>query len=245
MNIQELFPVIHINLMTNKATINSKADKIFKNKKEIEDILKQIDFDKKIDFCYIDEYLYVITIIRIKDDVYLLFSIIEDDSIILNKLKTNKGNNIEIYQKDAIKEFLEKFLALKKRYGGFSIKFLYLKIEFTRKLDLNLKHNILHEILDYSISVTRNSDVVGQISESSFGIILTNASIEGVNVVVDKILKYISELNLKSSQRVVEVYAALAHEIFILKHTNFDELVSLLDENTEFINVGIKIKELI
>lgn len=245
MKIKDLFAVVHINLLTNKAILNDKAEKIFKDKKKISDIVKQIDFNKKIDFCYIDEKLYVINIIKGGNDIYLLFSEVEDDSIVLNKLQTERGIDIEVYQRDAIREFLEKFLALKKRYGGFNIKFLYLKIDFTRKLALDIKHNILHQILKYTISVTRSSDVVGQISENSFGIILTNSTKDGVNVVVNKVLKYISELNLQSSQKVVEVYAALAHEMYILKHTNFDELVSLLDENVEFINVGMKLKELI
>jgi len=240
--LQELFPIIHIDLTLSKAVLNEKAKAIF-DKDEIESIIKKIDLEKKVDFCYIGNKLYVVNIIKGLKNLYLLFSEIEDTSIAFNTLKSEGNIGVDLYQKEVLKEFLEKFLALKRRYGGFSIKFLYLRIDFTLNISSKLKREFLHNISKYMVAVTRSSDVVGRISENKFGIILTNSNSDGANVVASKIIKHIVELNNENDKRLIEVYAALAHEIFILKNTNFNEFVNLLDEKSEFITLGIKLKE--
>ena len=242
--LQELFPIIHIDLTFNKAVLNEKAKAIF-DKDEIESIIKKIDLDKKVDFIYIGNRLYVVNIIKGLKNLYLLFSEVEDTSIAFNTLKSEGNIGVDLYQKEVLKEFLEKFLALKRRYGGFNIKFLYLRIDFTLNLSVKIKRQFLHNIAKYMVAVTRSSDVVGQISENKFGIILTNATSEGANVVASKIIEYIAGLNADTERRIMEVYACLAHEVFILKHPEFNELVDLLDENSEFITVGIKLKEML
>jgi len=244
-NIKELFPIIHIDIGSNKAILNDKAKDLFNDKREIEEIIKKIDLDKKVDFCYVGNKVYVVNIISGIKNIYLLFSEVEGDKIAMNTFHTDKGMRIELYQKDVLREFLEKFLALKRRYGGFNIKFLYLKMDFTLNLSADLKREYLHKILRYMLGVTRSSDVVGQITENSFGIILTNATSEGANVVANKILKFIAELNTEHEKRLIEVYGSLAHEVFILKNTDFNEFVLKLEENSEFITVGIKLKELL
>jgi PleD family two-component response regulator len=107
----------------------------------------------------------------------------------------------------------------------------------------DIQKEIIENILKYTIAVTRSSDVVGQLNESAFGIILTNATIEGANVVAEKITKYISEINFNNETRMVDVSAILAHEMFILKNSNFDDMLKTLDEESSFISVGIKLKE--
>ena len=242
--LQELFPIIHIDLTFNKAVLNEKAKAIF-DKDEIESIIKKIDLEKKVDFCYIGNKLYVVNIIKGLKNLYLLFSEVEDTSIAFNTLKSEGNIGVDLYQKEVLKEFLEKFLALKRRYGGFNIKFLYLRIDFTLNLSVKIKRQFLHNIAKYMVAVTRSSDVVGQIAENKFGIILTNATSEGANVVASKIIEYIAGLNADTERRIMEVYGCLAHEVFILKHPDFNELVELLDENSEFITVGIKLKEVL
>jgi len=244
-NIKELFPVIHIDLQSQKAILNELARKIFKDKKEITDIISKINLKKKVEFSYVGHKLYVVNIISGVTNLYLLFSEIKDNKIAVNTFQTDNGTDIELYQKDVLKEFLEKFIALKKRYGGFNLKFLYLKMDFTLDLSDELKREYLHKILKYMLGITRSSDVVGQINENTFGIILTNATSEGANTVSDKILKYIVELNNEEERRLIEVYGALAHEVFIFKHTEFEEFVKRLDENSEFITFGMKLTELI
>jgi len=243
MNIKKLFPIIHINIETNKAVLNDLAKELFENVNEIEEMIKNIDLNKKTDFAYISNQLYLVNILKGIKTINLIFSQIEDSSLV--SIHTDQGVNIDIYKKDVLREFLEKFLALKRRYGGFNVKFLYLKVDFTLNLSLRLKREYLHKILKYTIAVTRSSDVVGQITENSFGIILTNSTSNGANVVSNKILKFVSELNTENKKRVIEVYGTLAHELFILKNTNFEEFIKELDEHSEFITLGIKLKELI
>ena len=244
-NLKELFPIIHIDIESQKAVLNPLAKKLFKDVKEIEEIIKKINLKKKVDFCYISNRLYVVNIVGGIKNLYLLFSEVEDNKIAVNTFHTDKGLAIELYQKDVLKEFLEKFLALKRRYGGFNIKFLYLNVNFTLNLSNDLKRKYLHKILKYMLGVTRSSDVVGQVSENAFGIILTNVTSDGANVVSDKILKFIAELNTAHDRRLIEVYATLSHEMFIFKNADFDELIDNLKSHSEFITVGIKLKEVL
>jgi len=246
MNIKEHFAIINIKVKTKKAVLNELAKKIFRDIKEIEEIMKKIDLNKKVDFTYVLDKLYVVNILKEENDIYLLFSEVENNSIVFNNFHTDKeGVDISLYQKEVLREFLEKFLALKRRYGGFKIKFLYLKIDFTLDLSLSLKRRILHKILKYTVAVTRSSDVVGQITENSFGIILTNATSDGANIVVNKILKFVSEINSESDKKLIEVHGALAHEIFILKNTDFNDFITKLEKNSKFITEGMKLKELV
>ncbi len=65
MNIKELFPIIDINLETKKAVLNKKAREEFElSLDELQMKLKNLDFNKKIEFIYIEEYLYIINIIK-------------------------------------------------------------------------------------------------------------------------------------------------------------------------------------
>jgi len=247
MNIKELFPIIDINLETKKAVLNKKAREEFElSLDELQMKLKNLDFNKKIEFIYIEEYLYIINIIKeAKNNIILCFSKVEDKNLPFSTFRTEKGFNIDIYSKEMVKEFLEKFLSIKKRYGTFSIKFLYFKLDFTKTISPKLKREFLNKILKYTIAITRSSDVVGQITEHSFGVILTNASNEGANVVADKIIKYISELNVENEHRLIEVYGALAHELFILKNLDFDKLIEELDNRSKFITMGYKLQDIV
>jgi len=241
-NLPELFPIIHINLADNRASLNDLARELFKDK-NIQEVVQKINVNKKIDFLYLDTTLYTILIFKGVKNLYLLFVEVEDSGMI--SLKTDKNVDVEIYKREMLNEFLEKFLALKRRYGGFTIKFLYFKIEFSLNISNKLKEKYIREILKYTLAVTRSSDVVGQISEMSFGVILTNANLDGANVVAKKILKFIAELNKEFEKRLIETYAILAHEVFILKNRDFNELVKSLDENSEFITIGINLKEIV
>jgi len=245
MDLKELFAIIQINISTNKAILNEKAKKIFTTKEEIEKVIKCMDLNKKVEFSYVGKDLYVINILKDKNNIYLLFSKVENDSIIFNTLKSENSIGVDLYQKEILREFLEKFLALKRRYGGFSIKFLYLRIEFVLDLSTEIKRGLLHQITKYMMAVTRSSDVVGQISENEFGIILTNARSEGANILVSKIVKFISEINNQNEKRIIEAHAALMHEILILKNTDFNGFIDKLRQNASFITVGMKLKELI
>jgi len=246
MNIRELFPVIDINLETKKAVLNQKAREEFEfSLDELQSKLKNVDFNKKIDFIYIGQYFYAINIVKKDTNIFLCFSKVEDKDIPFSTFRTNKGFSIDVYHKEMLKEFLEKFLSLKKRYGTFNIKFLYFKIEFTKDIASRLKRDFLNKILKYTIAITRSSDVVGQITEYSFGIILTNASNDGANVVANKIIKYIAELNGENEHRLIEVFGALAHELFILKNSDFDKLIEELDKRAQFITIGYRLKEIV
>ena len=246
-NIRELFPIIEINMETQKANLNAKAKEEFEDVlDEIVDIIKSLDFDKKMQFAYIGNNFYAINIIKGIKYLYLCFTKLDDTDISKHTIKgKNSSVAVDVYSKDILKEFLEKFLALKRRYGGFHIKLLYLRVEFVIDVKRDIKREFVEKILKYTVAVTRSSDVVGQLGENSFGIILTNANTDGANVVAEKITKYISEINFDHDKRILDLYACLTHELFILKHTDFEELIDLVDKNTQFLTVGIKLKELV
>jgi GGDEF domain-containing protein len=245
--LKEIFPTIEINTETNKAILNEKAQELFSN--NLDDVLetiKQLDFNKKIVFAYIGRKFFAINVIRGIKFIYLLFTEATDASYVFNSIQTpNSKVAVDVYSRDILREFLEKFLALKRRYGGFHIKFLYLKIDFVVNVKKKIQREFIANILKYTIAITRSSDVVGQIDESSFGIILTNASSEGANIVADKITRYISDINVDHDKRVLDLYASLGHELFVLKYADFDELIKKLDMEAEFITVGSKLKEVV
>ena len=246
MNIREIFPVIDVNMETKKAVLNQKAKEEFElSLDELQIKLKNIDFNKKIDFIYIGNYLYAINIVKGIKNMVLCFSKIEDTNLSFSTFKTETGFDIDIYPKEILKEFLEKFLAIKRRYGTFNIKFLYFTLTFTKDIAPKLKRDFLNKILKYTVAITRSSDVVGQITEYSFGIILTNVSNDGANVVADKIIRYISELNVENEYRLIEVYGALAHELFIMKNLDFDKLIEKLYEKSQFITLGLKLEDIV
>ena len=242
-NIERLFPIIELNLETKKATLNEKAKESFKDSiDDIYDFLKRINLKKESEFVYIKNNLYFVNIVKGIKYIYLFFFKIDDKSTLLNILKSSEGKDIKVYPKEILKEFLYKFIALKKRYGGFNLKFLYLKINFTQDLKLKIKEDIIYKIIKNSLKVIRTSDIVGQINENSFGIILTNSSLEGTNIVTEKIIKFINEINVENQKRLVEVYASVAAEILIMKKTDFDEFIKELDENSRFTTSGNNIK---
>jgi len=238
-NIEVLFPIIRLNLETKKATLNEKAQKEFKDELEkIQDFLKRLDLNKKAEFIYLKNNLYFINIKKGIKYTYLFFSEIDDESTLLNLLKSKEGRDIEVYPKEILKEFLFKFIALKKRYGGFNLKFLYLKIEFTQSLKYEIQQNYIHRIIDNSLKIIRTSDVVGQISENSFGLILTNSSSEGVNIIIEKIINLINDINVENQKKILEIYAVVASEIFIFKNSNFNVFIDELDSKSRPIRVG-------
>jgi len=244
MNLQYFFSIIQIDKSTSKAVLNESAKQIFLTKEEIEEFVKSINLNKKVEFIYFKKNLYVINILEDASNIYLLFSKIEDDSLIFSTLTSD--NNVEdIYQKEILKEFLDKFLALKKRHGGFNIKFLYFKIDFVLNISIGIRKNLLQKFIKYIKSIIRSSDIIGQISENEFGIIITNSNKKGADIIISKITKYISDLNIEYGRRIIEVKSVLANEIVILKYSKFDKFIKVLNENSEFITVGIKLKELI
>ena len=245
--VREIFPTIEIEIGNNRALLNQKAKEIFENDiDEIPSVIKDLDLSKKMAFSYIGKKFYAINIIKGLKFIYLLFTEIEDAEYIFNSI--NSGNSsigVSVYSKEVLREFLEKFLSLKRRYGGFHIKFLYLRINFVIDVKKDIQKEFVENILKYTVAVTRSSDVVGQIDETSFGIILTNSNREGANIVAEKITKYIADINFNNDKRIVDANASLAHEMFILKHSHFNELIKVLDENANFITVGTQLKELI
>jgi len=117
-----------------------------------------------------------------------------------------------------------------------------LKINFTQDLKTDIKENLIYKIINNSLKVIRASDIVGQINENSFGIILTNSSLEGTNIVTEKIIKFINEINVENQKRLVEVYASVGAEIFMMKKPDFDEFIKELDENSRFTTSGNNLK---
>jgi len=231
-------------IANNKATLNKKAKQEFAGQ-DIKNILSKIDLKKQIEFIYVGHDLYAINILK-SDYILLIFTKITDAQNLLKTTRNDSNNNeIEMYSKDMLKEFLDKFLALKKRYGGFSIKLLYLKIDFTLNFKKEIKQQALNSILKYTLGITRSSDVVGQIDETSFLLILTNPSTEGANIVADKITEYITKINLSNGKRVIEVYASIVNELFLLKHPNFDKIIKMADKESRFIVKGSKLLEVI
>jgi GGDEF domain-containing protein len=231
-------------IVDNEATLNEKAKEEFKDI-DISTILTNIDFSKNIEFAYVCKDLYAVNVLK-SNYVLLIFTKITDaEHLLKTTTKYDKNNDIEMYSKDVLKEFLDKFLALKKRYGGFHIKFLYLKIDFTLNFKSEVEQQALNSILKYTLGITRSSDVVGQINQKSFAIILTNPSTEGANIITDKINNYISQINLKNGKRVIEVHGATVNELFLLKHINFDEIINAAEEKSRFITHGSKLIEVI
>ena len=235
--------LITIRIKDNKATLNKKAENEFQGK-DIKSILLNINLNKEIEIIYISKDLYAVNII--KADIYILiFTKITDTQNLLKTIRNDEKNNkIELYSRDMLKEFLEKFLALKKRYGGFHIKVLYLKINFTINFKQEIEQKALNSILKYAIAITRSSDVIGEISQRSFAIILTNPSTEGANIISNKINDYITKINLNNGRRIIEVYGATINELFLLKH-DFDDIITKADKESHFIQVGSKLIEII
>ena len=254
-NIKNFFPVVQINTVAKKATFNDKAKKLFAGVQGIEKLIRGIKLDKDTDVVEIANKLYCVKIIKQSEIVMLVFSKLDDDVLDglvakVNPAPVSVGNSDEHLdsQKESLKAVLSKFLALKKRYGGFNVKFLYLKIEFTLDLYKKIREELLEKIMLHTDAKTRNSDAVGQLSEDSFGLILTNVTTDGANLVLEKILKYVSEINVQNGRRLIQVKASLAHEMLILrylldKNTDFDDLVKHLAAHAEYVTVGKKVKE--
>jgi GGDEF domain-containing protein len=231
-------------IIGDEITLNEKAQEEFLGK-DINNILSNINFNKKIEFVYVCQDLYAVNILN-SDYTLLIFTKITDAQNLLKTTRNDEKNNeIEMYSKDILKEFLDKFMALKKRYGGFNIKLLYLKIDFTMNFKKEIEQQALNSILKYTVGITRSSDVVGQINQKSFALILTNPSTEGANIIADKINKYIVEINLKNGQRVIEVYGATINELFLLKHSDFNEVIKVAEDKSRFITHGSKLVEVI
>ncbi|NPA55107.1 MAG: hypothetical protein GXO40_01935 [Epsilonproteobacteria bacterium] len=243
MNIAEFLPIAELEKSLKRAKLNEHAKRIFSDKKDLEEFIVNLNLDKSVDVMFVKDKYYMLNIIK-TESIYILFTETDNANVAFNSMQTKQGVNVDVYQRAVLREFLEKFLALKKRYGGFNIRFLYLRLRFTMDIDLELKKEFVHKILKYTIAMTRNSDVVGQLSENSFGVILTNEVGKSANVVVDKILKYITDLNAQHQERIIEVYGALAHELFILKYPEFETLIAKLEENSEFVTVGTVINTL-
>ena len=241
MEILDTIPTILI--VDKEVTLNDKAKEEFKNQ-NIANIINRINIKKEIEIISVGEELYAVNIL--KDGYYLLLftKITNVQSLLTTTRNDEKNREIEIYSKYMLQEFLEKFLALKRRYGGFSIKLLYLKIDFTIDVAESMKKKVLNSILKYSIAITRSSDVVGEISENSFGIILTNPSSEGATIISEKINSYIAEMNVENGKRVIEVYAVTIHELFLLKHMEFNKIIKEAEENARFIRKGMRLREL-
>jgi hypothetical protein len=237
---EKLFPIIRIDLNTKKAVLNDTALASFKdNMKDISVLLKRVYLNEEISECgYIGNKLYFIKLLKDEESIYILFISIDDKVNLLNRLTNKEGKHIDLYPKDALKEFLNKFLALKRRYGGFFVQFLYMKIEFLDNIDRDLKMDYVHDILKYTLGVIRSSDVLGQISDNSFGLVLTQAEECSVGVVTDKILNFIMNLNYKSGKILLEVYGSLGTELLLVRNLNFDELISKLDEKSKLITIG-------
>jgi GGDEF domain-containing protein len=241
MDILDTMPTILI--VNNEVTLNDKAKEEFKNQ-NITHIIDRVNLKKEIEIISVGNELYAVNIL--KDNYYLLLftKITNVQSLLTTTRNDEKNREIEIYSKYMLQEFLEKFLALKRRYGGFSIKFLYLKIDFTIDVAESMKKRVLNSILKYSIAITRSSDVVGEISENSFGIILTNPSSEGATIISEKINSYIAEMNIENGKRVIEVYGVTVHELFLLKYMEFNKIIKEAEENARFIRKGMRLREL-
>jgi hypothetical protein len=237
---EQLFPIVRMDLNTKKAVLNDTALASFKNSmKDVTAILKRIYLNENsVECSYIGDTLYFIKLIKDESSIDILFISIDNKMSLLNRLTDKQGENIDLYPKDALKEFLTKFLALKKRYGGFFVEFLYMKVEFLDNMDRDAKIDYVHDILKYTLGVIRSSDVLGQISDNSFGLILTQAEECSMDVVTDKILKFITTLNYKSGKLLLEVYGSLGKELLLIRNLNFDELIDKLDEKSKLITVG-------
>jgi len=243
MILKDSCPFIHLDLETNKAVLNEHAQLLFKDKQQIQEVIKKLNLNNKTDFIYISSQLYLVLILKNETKVEIFFIETKDKGTLA--IHQDEQVDVDVYKKEVLSGFLEKFLLLKKRYGGFNIKFLYFKINFQVDLDSETKQKYLRKLLHYISGIIRGSDVLGQIDENSFGVILTNAKKDGAYIIVDKIIKLVNEINEKNNMKVIELYAALAHELFILQNDDFDSLVNLLEENSEFITTGRLIKELI
>jgi GGDEF domain-containing protein len=239
MNIKKFLPVIELNVKTNKAILNQKARILFKDLEDkVGTLIKSLDLSKSLEYIYIANKLYMI------ENIVLIFHKIDDTSMFCPEFKKEK-DELVLLPRYMLNRFLDKFLALKKRYGGFHIKFLYLKIDFILKINEDLKQKFIKDITQYLLSVTRNSDVVGLIEQNVFGLILTNPSLTGGNIIANKIIKYINDFNLKQGMKVMEAYGVLGHELFILKQTDFDEFLDTLEKNAVVIQQHKQVKELI
>ena len=252
MNVKNFFPVVQINTVAKKATFNEKAKQLFTGVQGIEKLIKSIKLDKDTDVVEIAKKLYCVKIIKQNEIVMLIFSKLDDDVLdgLLEKIDAAPINADDhlTQQKESLKAVLTKFLALKKRYGGFNVKFLYLEIDFTLDLYKKIREEFLEKIMTHTDAKTRNSDAVGQLSEHSFGLVLTNVTTDGANFVLEKILKYVSEINVQNGKRLIEVKASLAHEMLILKYLldqnkDFDDLVKHLAAHAGYVTVGKKVRE--
>jgi len=253
MNVKNFFPVVQINKIAKKAVFNEKAKQLFDGVQGIEKLIRGIKLNKDTDIVEIATKLYCVKIIKQNEIVMLIFSKLEDDVLkeLLEKINVSPvvDTNSDLEkQKESLKAVLSKFLALKKRYGGFNVKFLYLKVEFTLDVYKKIRDELLEKIMMYTDSKTRNSDALGQLSEDSFGLILTNVTTDGANLVLDKILKYVSEVNVQNGTRLIQIKASLGHEMLILKYLldrnkDFEDLVKHLAAQAEYVTIGKKLRE--
>ena len=239
-SLNKFLPIIEIDLKNKQAILNEKAKVEFKECiNEIQPIIKSVYLHKRgAGYTYIGKNLYFVKLLEAEDKIDILFIKIDDKSTLLNKVVDSKGNYIDVYPKDALREFLEKFLALKNRFGGFYVQFLYLRLGFLDIFETELKQKVLGDTLKYCMGITRSSDVVGRINEDSFGIILTQAQGCNANLLVDKIMNFIISSNYNDKKLVVEVYGALASELFILKNLDFEVLLSKLKSKAKLIQKG-------
>lgn len=200
---------------------NEKAKSVFKEI-NLSHKIKEIDLSKNLDFIYIGKELFVATMVKTDKFELILFTQVDENQSIPKV--TYKKDDLKIYTRDMFQEFISKFLELKKRYGGFNIKLLVIELELQGSKDEEKEKKILEYIISYIKESVRHSDVVGKIEDNLFSILLTNASANGVDIVIEKINSYISNINKRHPNSHINTFVSIFNEPILLK-TQFNQIM--------------------